>query len=421
MPGTVNSIINPTWVMKKIGRRLVNNWKFTNNVLRDLDQQYQQSGAKMGFIVYTRLPQKYRVNKGAQLVPQPVVDQTVPVTLTDQANVGVEFNTASLTMEVDNYMDKCIAPAVDVLINATDFDGLSRMYKQTYWTVGTPGVMPGSTGTLPFDANRVYMRAGVKLDNASVPSSGRLAILSSEQQMYLASANQAIFNPSGMLSETYREGQFSGKALGFDEWFMDQNVATHTVGAGGGSPLVNGANQTGSSIATDGWTALTTVLREGDIVQLTGVNSVNPQSFQSTGQRQDFLITADVTSGAGGAANLPIYPPIILSSSALQTVTGSPADNAVVRIFDHATSTTYAGVETPQALMYRPEAYAMVMADLELPGGLWVAERISNKALGLAVRFLKDYNIYEDESPARCDLLYGWKATRPEMGCRVCG
>src|SRR5690242_20881169 len=51
MPGTINSVINPTWVMKKIGQRLVNNWKFTNNVLRDLDQQYQQNGAKMGFTV----------------------------------------------------------------------------------------------------------------------------------------------------------------------------------------------------------------------------------------------------------------------------------------------------------------------------------------------------------------------------------
>lgn len=421
MPGTINSIINPTWVMKQIGRRLVNNWKFTNNVLRDLDQQYQQNGAKMGFTVYTRLPQKYRVNKGQSLNPQPVVDQTVPVTLTDQANVGVEFNTASLTMEVDNYMDKCIAPAVDVLINATDFDGLSRMYKQTYWTVGTPGVMPGSTGTLPFAANQTYMRAGVKLDNAAVPAGGRLAILSSEQQMYLASANQAIFNPAAAISEAFREGQFSGKALGFDEWFMDQNVATHTVGAGGGTCLVNGAAQTGSSIATDGWTALTQVLNEGDVVQFANVRSVNPQSFQSTGQLQDFVVTADCTSTAGGVVNIPIYPPIIVSGSALQTVTQSPADNAAVTIFSGATSTTYANVQTPQALLYRPEAYAMVMADLELPGGLWVAERISNKALGLAVRFLKDYNIYEDESPARCDILYGWKATRPEMGCRVCG
>ena len=102
-------------------------------------------------------------------------------------------------------------------------------------------------------------------------------------------------------------------------------------------------------------------------------------------------------------------------------MSNAPADNAAITIFSHATSTQYAGVQSPQALMYRPEAYAMVMADLELPGGLWVAERISNKALGLAVRFLKDYNIYEDESPARCDILYGWKATRPEMGARVVG
>lgn len=420
MPGTVNSVINPTWVMKRIGQRLVNNWKFTNNVLRDLDQQYQQNGAKMGFTVYTRLPQKYRVNKGTALNPQPVVDQTVPVTLTDQANVGIEFNTASLTMEVDNYMDKCIAPAVDTLINATDYDGLSRMYKATYWTVGTPGVMPGSTGTLPFDANRAYMKAGVKLDNASVPADGRLAILGSEQQMYLQSANQAIFNPSAQLSEGYRSGQFSGKALGFEEWFMDQNVANHVVGVGGGTPLAVGA-QTGASIATDGWTNNAAILNEGDVIQFAGVKSINYLSFGATNQLMDFTVTADVVASGAGLATIPIFPAIVADGSALQNVSAAIADNAAITIFSGATSTTYAGVTTPQALMYRPEAYAMVMADLELPGGLWVAERISNKALGLAVRFLKDYNIYVDESPARVDILYGWKATRPEMGCRVCG
>ena len=35
-------------------------------------------------------------------------------------------------------------------------------------------------------------------------------------------------------------------------------------GAGGGTPLVNGASQTGNELVTDGWTALTTVIINSD-------------------------------------------------------------------------------------------------------------------------------------------------------------
>jgi hypothetical protein len=59
------------------------------------------------------------------------------------------------------------------------------------------------------------------------------------------------------------------------------------------------------------------------------------------------------------------------------------------------------------------------MADLPLPGGVWAAERISNKQFGVSVRFVKDYDIMSDQSPARLDVLYGWAAIRPEMAVRV--
>lgn len=409
-----NSLVTPSWVMKEIARRLVNNWKFANNVMRSYDDQFIKSGAKMGFTVNARLPQRYQVNKGTALNPVPVVDSIVPITLTDQANVGIEFTTASLTMEVDNYREKCIAPAVDTLINAVDFDGLSRMYKETAKCVGTPGVVPATT-----NANPIYLSAGTKLDNAAVPVDDRVAILSSGMHAALANANLTVFNPQGDISQIYRKGQFAKEALGISAWFKDQNVATHTVGPLGGAPLVDGAGQSGSSILTRAWTAAAANrLLQGDVVQFAGCYEINPLNYQSTGVLKDFVVTADVDSSAGGAATIPIKPDLIpVSQGALATCSAMPADGAAVTIFGHAS--TYANAVSPQGLVYHPEAYAMVMADLELPGGLWVSERISNAALGIAVRFLKDYSIMTDISPARVDLLYGWKDTRQELACRV--
>lgn len=408
-----NQLVTPSWVMKQIGIRLVNNWKFAQNVLRSYDGQYKQAGAKMGFTVTARLPQRYKVNKGTALNPQPVVDTVVPITLTDQANVGIEFSTASLTMEVDNYREKCIAPAVDAMVNQVDFDGLSRMYLETYYTVGTPNVVPASP-----NANDTYLAAGVKLDDASVPGEGRIAMLTPAMHAALAKENLTVFNPSQQIGKIFRKGQFADEALGISEWYKDQNVATHTIGALGGTPLVDGAGQVGNVINLKGWTsAAATRLKKGDVLQFAGSYSINPQSYQSNSSLMDFVVMADADSTAGGLMSVTISPAIV-PASALQTCSGSPANEAVVTIFGHASS--HANKLTRQGLIYHPEAYAMVMADLEKPGGLWVSESISNAALGVAIRFLKAYSIDTDMSPARVDSLYGWKAVRPELAVRVC-
>lgn len=417
-----NTLITPSWVMKEVTRLLVNNLKFASAVNRDYDNQYVQGGAKVGYTVNARLPQQYIVSKGQTVTATGVTDRIVPITLTDQANVAIEFSTASETMEVDDYRDRYIMPAVAALANTVDNDGLTRMYKQTWWTTGTPGVTPGSTGTLPFAANLAYMQATTKLTNYAVPVDGRVAVLSPEMQQYLSAAQFLNFNPGGQISDFFRNGMFGRKALGIDEWFMDQNVATHTIGLLGGTPRINGANQTGTSINTDGWTASTQVLNEGDVVQFAGCRTVNPQNRQSTGQLNDFVVAADVTSNGSGEAVIPLYTPNALTTAGVfQTVDASPADNALISVFGiaQAGQAAISGTQTRQGMVFHPDAYTLVMADLEVPKNQWIAERISNRQLGISIRFVKGYNTETDQSLARLDILYGWAAVRPEMGSRV--
>lgn len=73
---------------------------------------------------------------------------------------------------------------------------------------------------------------------------------------------------------------------------------------GVGTPLVNGANQSGNSLITDGWSA--TGLKNGDFFQLG--TDVNTRLYQ---------LTADVVP-SGGAATLQVIP----------ALRSSPADNA---------------------------------------------------------------------------------------------
>ena len=84
--------------------------------------------------------------------------------------------------------------------------------------------------------------------------------------------------------------------------------ATHPTPAGTaqGTPLVNGASQTGRTIITDGWTPnQSTLLLPGDYI---GIGS------------QLFVVTAPAASDSGGNATLSIEAP-------LRT---SPADNAEI-------------------------------------------------------------------------------------------
>lgn len=66
-------------------------------------------------------------------------------------------------------------------------------------------------------------------------------------------------------------------------------------GAGGGTPLVNGADQTGRSVVTDGWPNSTAILKAGDFVTFAGDYKV-------------YMVTADVSSDGSGDATLTIEP-----------------------------------------------------------------------------------------------------------------
>jgi len=71
------------------------------------------------------------------------------------------------------------------------------------------------------------------------------------------------------------------------------------------TPLINGAGQTGRSLASDGWPVSSTVLQAGQFL------TINNQLLQ---------LTANVVSNASGQATLSFEPPIRVS----------PADNAAI-------------------------------------------------------------------------------------------
>jgi hypothetical protein len=185
---------------------------------------------------------------------------------------------------------------------------------------------------------------------------------------------------------------------------------------------VNGASQTGSTIATDGWASGAATLNKGDVFTIAGVNSVNPLSYSDNGRLQQFVVTATTSDSSGDMATLPISPSII-TSGALQTVSASPANNAVITVLGTtaAAGGTLATYTSPQSLVYHPDAFAFVMADLMKPGAGANSTTVRSKSLGFSIRMVEQYQIGTDQNPSRLDILIGAATIQARLASRVWG
>lgn len=400
-----NALLTISLITREALRVLENNLTFARQVNRQFDDKYGVEGAKIGTILNVRKPPRYIGRTGQALQIESAVETQVPVTLNTQFGVDLQFSSQDLALSIDDFSDRFIRPAISTVANKIDQDGLA-LYKQIYQQVGTPGAVPNALLT--------YLQAGVKLDEAATPMDGqRSVVITPLMQATIVDALKGLFQQAAAIAEQYVKGKM-GTSAGFD-WMMDQNCATHTYGTYAGTPLVNGASQTGASLITDGWTSGQATLNQGDTFTIgsgaTGVYSVNPQSRQSTGSLQSFVVTQTI-SDTTGAMTINISPSII-TSGAFQTVSGSPADNAAITV-SGAT-----GVVSPQGLAFHKDAFTLVTADLPLPGGVDMAARVSDKQLGISIRMIRAYDINSDQFPCRLDVLYGWAVLRPELASRI--
>lgn len=307
---------------------------------------------------------------------------------------------------MDEFSDRYIKPAITALSNKIDLDGLAQ-YKKVFNAVGTPGTTPSAILT--------YLQAGQKMSESGAPVDGfRNLCINPVAEATIVDALKGLFQSSDRIKEQYEMGMM-GRAIGFD-WKMTQNIATHVVGPLGGTPLVNGSTTSGAvTLVTDGWTAAAASrVKQGDTFTIANVFAVNPQTRQSTGALQRFVVLADGSSDGSGNLTLSISP-AITSSGQYQTVDSLPADNAALTFLGAASTST------PVNLAFHKDAFVLGCADLELPGGVDMAARASDPDSGLAVRIVRNYDINNDVMPCRLDVLYGWQTVYPELACRIHG
>ena len=387
---------------------LENNLTFAKFVNREYDKTFKGfGGAKIGTTLNVRKPVRFIGRTGQAINLENLVETQVPVTLTTQFGVDFEVTSTQMTLQIDEFSNRFIKPAVAKIANQIDSDGLALASTAIYNAVGTPGTTPSTLQT--------YLSAGALLDKTATPRDGqRSVVINPDGQATIVGALSGLFNDTVEVSKQYKTGTMG--LTGGLKWSMDQNVANHTVGPLGGTPAVNGASQTGASLITNGWTAAAAPrLNQGDIFTIAGVFGVNPQSYQSTGSLQQFVVTANVSSDGTGAATIPISPAIVTSGSS-QTVTASPAGGALITVLGAANTVT------PQNIAFHKDAFTLACADLDLPkAGIIEGARYSDDQLGMSIRYISAYDVTNDLWISRFDVLYGWAVLRPELACRIEG
>ena len=400
-----NTLLTTDMITKEALRVLKNNLAFAGSVNRSYDSTFANDGAQVGATARVRKPPKYAAVDGATISIQDSVETKVDISLDKQKHVAMQFGSKDMTLSIEEFSKRFVVPAVAPLANKIDADGLA-LYKDIYNTVGVPGT---AVTTL-----QKYLDGHALLSNTGAPMNPRQAVIGPLAQASLVNGLSGLFNNQDLLAKQYKKGVMF-EAAGF-EFQMDQNVATHTVGPQGGTPLMNGATASGaSSIVTNGWTAAAASrLKQGDVFTIAGVFGALPQSGDSTTALQQFVVTADVSSDGAGNATIPISPSIVyVSGGASNTVTALPVNGAALVLNGTA------GLVGKANMLFHPDAFALVMADLKMPDGGAKGSIVKDEDLGLSIRFVSQYDISNDRNVYRLDVLYGWKTLYPELACRL--
>jgi hypothetical protein len=396
-----NSILTIDMITRKALEILENNLVLTRTVNRQYDDSFAVEGAKIGSTLRIRLPDRALVTDGAALQVQDDNEQYTTLTVSSQKHIGVNFTTAELTMQLDDFAERVLKPRISQLASSIDAD-VANSFKYIGNSVGTPGTTPATS--------LVLLQAQQKLNENAAVMQPRYATVNPAANASLIEGMKGLFNPVSAISKQFKNGIFGEGILGYEELNMSQSIKQFTTGSRAGTVTVS------TTVTAEGSTSIvltglgSTIIKAGDVFTIGSVFAVNPQTRESTGSLYQFVALADVTASTTATVTVPA---MYSATQALATVDALPASGAAVT-FLGAASTQY-----PQNLIYHKDAITFATADLLLPQGVDMASRQVHN--GISLRVVRQYDINNDRLPCRIDVLYGYSVIRPQMAVRLWG
>jgi hypothetical protein len=390
-------------ITRKALEILENNLVLTRNVNRQYDDSFAVEGAKIGSTLRIRLPDRALVTDGAALQVQSDNEQYTTLSVASQKHIGVNFTSAELTMQLDDFAERVLKPRISQLASSIDAD-VANSYKAIGNSVGTPGTTPATS--------LVLLQAQQKLNENAAVMSPRYATVNPAANAGLVEGMKGLFNPTDTISRQFKNGMMGMGVLGFDEVNMSQSIKQHTNGDWGtGITVTSTVTTEGATSIGINFTGSSKTWNVGDVFTIADVYAVNPQTRESTGSLQQFTVTSVATGSS--TATLNISPALYSAGQALATVAALPIAGKTVTMLGSANG------QYAQNLVYHKDAITFATADLLMPQGVDMASRQVHN--GISMRIVRQYDINNDRMPCRIDVLYGYSTIRPQMACRIWG
>jgi hypothetical protein len=404
-----NSTLTASIVASEAIKVLENNLVMAGLVYRDYEAEYQKNvnGYKVGDTITIRRPTDFTVRDGPVADIQDVVEGSIPLVIDKMKGIDFKFTSADLALEISDFSERIIKPAMIQLANQVDRD-LMALYTQVNNYVGTPAQAINSFSD--------FSKFPERMDEIAVPQDTRYAVMAPSDHWAMLGSQTALFIQDAA-SGAYRRGALG--TIGGVETYMSQNVPTHTPSTGS-----TGTDAVDDLTAEKEYTAVNTtwtqtlhidgatnngVFKAGDVFTIADVYEVNPVTKEPLAFLKQFTVTADATF-SGTEGDLTISPPIV-TSGAFKTChlsTGTVEDNVVTWL--------NLGVASRQNMAFHKNAFALAIVPLPKPEG---AVNVQRKQLkGISARLIPYYDGTNDQSSWRFDILYGVKTVDNRLAVR---
>ena len=327
-----NQFITTQLVSNTALAMFANNAPFVMTGSRIYQDDFQNSGYKIGDTLQVSRQNNFVIGDGSTAVPQDIIETVETITVAHQYHALIAYTVQDLSLRIEDFSRMFIQPAIQNIITQMERDICSMAEQQLNYFTGTAGT--------PINSFQTVDLAGAKLleQGVNISSDAYLAMTVRDG----SSLKSALLNN---FTPVFNEDIVRQSAIGhlsYFDIFQSQNIVKHQAGAGPtltptDALTVNGAVSSGNTIvlagANGGGAAVTNYFLPGDLISIAGVHSVNPLSRASTGQNMQFVITSAANSAIGGAITITVAPTIISSSaSPLQNVDNAIPNGAVVTV-----------------------------------------------------------------------------------------
>ena len=132
--GSTHTLLTPDMIAKEALMRLKNNLVMGARVHRAYEMEFAGT-PKKGGSVSIRKPVKFKVTTGRTRSTSTISEDSITLTVSYQKHVSWAFNTADLTLSIEQYNERYIDSGTLALANEIDVD-LCTLYQDVYNEVG---------------------------------------------------------------------------------------------------------------------------------------------------------------------------------------------------------------------------------------------------------------------------------------------